>query len=642
MTTATRATVSAASPPPHHWLGEQDLYLFNEGSHVRMYDKFGAHPVPGGTHFTVWAPSAKYVSVVGAFNGWDRGANPLSMTGGSGVWEGFIPGDHVGQVYKYHVASRFNGYAADKTDPFAVHCEVSPKTASVVWKLDYQWNDADWMKGRKAKIAHDAPVSIYELHVGSWLRHATTHHSYNYRELAPKLAEHVKKLGFTHVELLPITEHPYYGSWGYQTTGYFAATSRYGNPQDLMYLIDTLHQHDIGVILDWVPSHFTTDEHGLAYFDGTHLYEHADPRQGYHPDWGSYIFNYGRHEVRSFLISSALFWLDKYHIDGLRVDAVASMLYLDYSRKPGEWIPNKYGGRENLEAIDFLRRFNTEVYGHFPDVQTFAEESTSYPMVSKPTYIGGLGFGYKWDMGWMHDTLKYVHRDPLHRKYHHNELTFRMLYAFQESFVMPLSHDEVVHGKGPLWDKMSGDEWQKYATLRALYAYLFAMSGKKLLFMGAELAQRQEWRHDGELDWHLLQFAPHAGVMQLVGDLNWLYRSEPALHELDTSPDGFEWVDADDADASVYTFLRKPKTGATRVLCVLNFTPVPRSGYRVGVPGPGYWREVLNTDAGCYWGGNVGNNGGVQAEAVPCHGRPYSVVLTVPPLAGLYLKGEVV
>jgi 1,4-alpha-glucan branching enzyme len=642
MTTATRAAVPPASPTPNAWLGEQDLYLFNEGSHVRMYDKFGAHPVPGGTHFTVWAPSAKYVSVVGAFNNWDRGANPLSMTGHSGVWEGFIPGDHVGQVYKYHVASRFHGYAADKTDPFAVHCEVSPKTASVVWKLDYQWNDADWMKTRKAKIAHDAPVSIYEMHVGSWMRHATTHHSYSYRELAPKLAEHVKKLGFTHVELLPITEHPYYGSWGYQTTGYFAATSRYGNPQDLMYLIDTLHQHDIGVILDWVPSHFTTDEHGLAYFDGTHLYEHADPRQGYHPDWGSYIFNYGRHEVRSFLISSALFWLDKYHIDGLRVDAVASMLYLDYSRKQGEWIPNKYGGRENLDAIDFLRRFNTEVYGHFPDVQTFAEESTSYPMVSKPTYIGGLGFGYKWDMGWMHDTLKYTLRNPLHRKWHHNELTFRMLYAFQESFVLPLSHDEVVHGKGPLWDKMSGDEWQKYATLRALYAYLFAMSGKKLLFMGAELAQRQEWRHDGQLDWHLLQFAPHAGMMQLVGDLNRLYRSEPALHELDTDPNGFEWVDADDADASVYTFLRKPKTGNSRVLCVLNFTPVPRSGYRVGVPGPGYWREVLNTDAGVYWGGNVGNNGGVQAEAVPCHGRPYSVVLTVPPLAGLYLKGEVV
>jgi len=627
---------------PTPWLGEQDLYLFNEGSHVRMYDKFGAHPVAGGTHFTVWAPSARYVSVVGNFNNWDRGAHPLTMVGNSGVWHTFIPGDHVGQVYKYHVASKFHGYAVDKTDPFAVMCEVSPKTAGVVWKLDYQWNDAEWMKTRKAKIAHDAPVSIYEMHVGSWMRHATTHHSYSYRELAPKLAEYIKKLGFTHVELLPITEHPYYASWGYQTTGYFAPTSRYGTPQDLMYLIDTLHQHDIGVILDWVPSHFTTDEHGLAYFDGTHLYEHADPRQGYHPDWGSYIFNYGRHEVRSFLISSALFWLDKYHIDGLRVDAVASMLYLDYSRKQGEWIANKYGGRENLEAIDFLRRFNTEVYGHFPDVQTFAEESTSYPMVSKPTYIGGLGFGYKWDMGWMHDTLKYMQRDPLHRKWHHNELTFRMLYAFHESFVMPLSHDEVVHGKGPLWDKMSGDEWQKYATLRALYAYMFAMNGKKLLFMGAEIAQRQEWRHDGELDWHQLQHAPHAGVMQVVSDLNHLYRAEPALHELDTDPNGFEWVDADDADASIYSFLRKPKTGNTRILCLLNFTPVPRSGYRVGVPGPGYWREVLNTDAAVYWGGNVGNNGGVQAEAVPCHGRSYSVVLTVPPLAGIYLKGEVV
>jgi len=624
------------------WLGAQDLYLFNEGSHVRMYDKFGSHLVEGGTRFTVWAPSARYVSVVGAFNNWDRGANPLAMTGGSGVWEGFIPGDHRGQVYKYHVASRVHGYSADKTDPFAFHCEVSPKTASVVWDLDYKWNDGEWMANRKQKIAHDAPVSIYELHVGSWMRHANTHNSYSYRELAPKLAEYIKKTGFTHVELLPITEHPYYGSWGYQATGYFAATSRYGTPQDLMFLIDTLHQHDIGVILDWVPSHFTTDEHGLGYFDGTHLYEHADPRQGYHPDWGSYIFNYGRHEVRSFLLSSALFWLDKYHIDGLRVDAVASMLYLDYSRKQGEWIPNKYGGRENLEAIDFLRRFNQEVYGHFPDVQTFAEESTSYPMVSRPTYLGGLGFGYKWDMGWMHDTLKYVQRNPLHRKYYHNELTFRMLYAFNESFVLPLSHDEVVHGKGPLWDKQSGDEWQKFAGLRVLYAYMFAMCGKKLLFMGGEIAQRQEWRHDGQLDWHVLQYEPHSGVMQLVSDLNRLYRTEPALHEIDTEPGGFEWVEANDSDSSVYGFVRRPKHGTDVILCVLNFTPVQRSGYRIGVPAPGYWKEILNTDAGVYWGGNVGNSGGVQAEAVPCHGKPYSVTLTVPPLAGVYLKGQAI
>jgi 1,4-alpha-glucan branching enzyme len=633
---------SQPAPPPLPWLGEQDLYLFNEGSHVRLYDKFGAHPVDGGTQFAVWAPAARYVAVVGNFNGWDRGAHPLRPTGHSGVWEGFIPGNHIGECYKYHIASQFHGYTVDKTDPFAVHCEVSPKTASVVWNLDYQWNDAEWMKTRKKKIAHDAPVSIYELHVGSWMRHAYTHHSYSYRELAPRLAEHVRKLGFTHVEFLPITEHPYYGSWGYQTTGYFSATSRYGTPQDLMFLIDTLHQNGIGVILDWVPSHFTTDEHGLAYFDGTHLYEHADPRQGYHPDWGSYIFNYGRHEVRSFLLSSALFWLDKYHIDGLRVDAVASMLYLDYSRKEGEWVPNQYGGRENLEAINFLRRFNAEVYGHFPDVATFAEESTSYPMVSKPTYIGGLGFGYKWDMGWMHDTLKYLQRDPLHRKYHHNELTFRMLYAFHENFVLPLSHDEVVHGKGPLWDKASGDEWQKFATLRALYAYMYGMCGKKLLFMGSEFAQRQEWRHDGQLDWYVLQYDPHRGVMQLVSDLNRLYRSEPALHELDTEPGGFEWIEANDSDASVYGFLRKPKSGNDRVLCVLNFTPVPRKGYRMGVPAPGYWREILNTDASVYWGGNIGNSGGVQAEAVPWHGRPYSVVLTIPPLAGVFLKGQVV
>jgi 1,4-alpha-glucan branching enzyme len=620
-------------------LGDQDLYLFNEGSHVRMYESFGAHLVPGGTRFAVWAPSARAVSVVGSFNGWDRQANPLSMTNGSGVWEGFIPGVHRGQVYKYHVASKFQGYAADKTDPFAFHCEVSPKTASVIWSLDYEWADADWMKVRKGKSAHNAPISIYELHLGSWMRHANSHHSLSYRELAPKLAEHIRKTGFTHVELLPITEHPYYGSWGYQATGYFAATSRYGTPQDLMFLIDQLHQNQIAVILDWVPSHFTTDEHGLGYFDGTHLYEHADPRQGYHPDWGSYIFNYGRHEVRSFLLSSALFWLDKYHIDGLRVDAVASMLYLDYSRKNGEWIPNQYGGRENLEAIDFLRRFNQEVYGHYPDVQTYAEESTSYPMVSRPTYLGGLGFGYKWDMGWMHDTLKYCLRNPLHRKYHHNELTFRMLYAFNESFVLPLSHDEVVHGKGPLWDKQAGDEWQKFAGLRVLYAFMFGMCGKKLLFMGAEIGQRQEWRHDGQLDWHLLSQDAHAGVLKLISDLNQLYRTEPALHECDTEPDGFEWIEANDSDSSVFSFVRKPKTAADRILCILNFTPVPRSGYRVGVPVAGYWTEILNTDSSVYWGSNVGNNGGVQAEAVPCHGQPYSLVVTVPPMAGVYLKG---
>jgi 1,4-alpha-glucan branching enzyme len=505
--------------------------------------------------------------------------------------------------------------------------------------MDYTWNDSEWMATRKKHSSQDAPISIYEMHLGSWMRHAN-HDSLSYREIAPRLVEHVRKLGFTHVEFLPLTEHPYYGSWGYQTTGFFAATSRYGTPQDLMFLIDTLHQNGIGVIMDWVPSHFATDEFGLGYFDGTHLYEHADPRQGYHPDWGSYVFNYGRHEVRSFLLSSALFWLEKYHVDGLRVDAVASMLYLDYSRKDGEWIPNKYGGKENIEAIEFLRRFNHEVYTHYPDVQTFAEESTSWPMVSRPGYIGGLGFGYKWDMGWMHDTLKYIQRDPLHRKYHHNELTFRMLYANNENFVLPLSHDEVVHGKGPLWDKLSGDEWQKFAGLRLLFAYMYGMAGKKLLFMGAELAQRHEWKHDGQLEWQELQYDSHRGVMQVLADLNRLYRDEPALHERDTEPGGFEWIDANDSDHSVYSFIRAPHVGRERVLVILNFTPIPRTPYRIGLPGPGYWHEVLNTDSSIYWGTNLGNRGGVQAEMVPHNGRPYSAQIVLPPLGAVFLKGE--
>ncbi len=640
----TKARTKSKSAPAE-WFTDDELHLFNEGSYVRMYEKFGCHPETrdgvDGAHFAVWAPGAESVSVIGTFNDWKPTADKLVPVGHSGIWAGFAEGATQGQCYKYQIRSHGGKHLAEKADPVGFHGEVSPKTASVVWPMEYTWNDADWMATRKAKSAQDAPISIYELHVGSWKRVPEEgFRSLSYREMAPQLAAYCVEMGFTHVEMLPITEHPYYASWGYQTTGFFAGTSRYGTPQDLMYLIDVLHQNGIGVIFDWVPSHFATDGHGLAYFDGTHLYEHSDPRQGYHPDWGSYIFNYGRHEVRSFLLSSALFWLDKYHADGLRVDAVASMLYLDYSRKQGEWIPNRYGGKENIEAIEFLRRFNHEVYTQYPDVQTYAEESTSWPMVSRPTYVGGLGFGFKWDMGWMHDTLRYCSLDPIFRKYEQNQLTFRMLYAFTENFCLPLSHDEVVHGKGPLWDKMAGDEWQKYAGLRALFGYMFGMTGKKLLFMGAEIAQRQEWRHDGHLDWHLLQWAPHKGMKQWVADLNRLYKTEPALHELDNRHEGFEWIDCHDSDASVLTFLRKAKTGEDFMVVICNFTPVVRDGYRIGLPGPGYWTEVLNSDAACYGGSNVGNNGGVHAEVMQYHGRPYSPPLTLPPMGVVFLTGH--
>jgi 1,4-alpha-glucan branching enzyme len=635
---------AAPVAPDKPWFGPQDQYLFNEGSHLRLYEKFGSHPatvggVPG-YHFAVWAPNADYVAVIGDFNGWDKGRHPLRPIGSSGVWGGFIPGARAGVCYKYHVAAP-GGFTAEKTDPFAFTCEIPPKHAAVTWDLSYQWGDADWMAARKRKSAQDAPVSIYEVHLGSWMRAADPpYHSLSYRDVAPKLAAYCADMGFTHVELLPITEHPFFASWGYQTTGYFAATSRYGTPQDLMYLIDTLHKHGVGVILDWVPSHFATDAWALANFDGSALYEHSDPRQGFHPDWGSFVFNYGRHEVRSFLLSSAMFWLDKYHIDGLRVDAVASMLYLDYSRKQGEWVPNRYGGKENVDAIDFLRRFNEEVYRHYPDVQTYAEESTSWGMVSRPTYVGGLGFGYKWDMGWMHDTLRYVAFDPVHRKFHQNDLTFRMLYAYHENFVLPLSHDEVVHGKGPLWDKCAGDEWQKYAGLRLLFAYQWAMTGKKLLFMGGEVAQRREWRVDESVDWHLLQWGPHKGVQSLVRDLNRLYAAEPALHERDNHPGGFDWVDCSDANNSIVSLVRRGN-GEDVILAVFNFTPVPRPGYRVGTPGPGFWTEVLNTDAGVYGGSNVGNNGGAYAEFTPMHGQKYSLSLNLPPLGAVFFKGKV-
>jgi 1,4-alpha-glucan branching enzyme len=624
-------------------LTDQDFYLFNEGSHYRIYEKLGAHPMTvdgeSGTCFGVWAPNAQEVSVVGDFNGWNGSAHKLVSRGASGIWEGFLPGIGKGTLYKFHIVSRNNGYVADKADPIATFYENPPRTASVVWDLNYEWNDAHWMAHRGAKQTLQAPVSIYEIHLGSWMRVPEDgNRSLTYREMAHKLAEYMLRMKFTHVELLPIMEHPFYGSWGYQTTGYFAPTSRYGTPQDFMYLVDHLHQNGIGVVLDWVPSHFPSDEHGLAYFDGTHLYEHADWRKGFHPDWNTYIFNYGRNEVRSFLMSSAMFWLEKYHIDGLRVDAVASMLYLDYSRKAGEWIPNQFGGRENLEAIDFLRRFNQEAYKEHPDIMTMAEESTSWPAVSRPTYVGGLGFGFKWDMGWMHDTLSYFSHAPIHRRFHHNELTFRALYGFTENFLLPLSHDEVVHGKGSLIGKMPGDEWQKFANLRLLFGYMYGQPGKKLLFMGGEFGQVREWGHDGSLEWHVLQYPVHSGTQKWVEELNRVYREQPGLHELDTDPAGFEWVDCNDSGASVLSFLRKGKSPEDTVLVVCNFTPVPREGYRVGVPTDGYWRELLNSDAREYGGSEVGNAGGVNAQRIRAHGRPYSLRLTLPPLAVLFLK----
>jgi 1,4-alpha-glucan branching enzyme len=623
-------------------LSDWDFHLFNEGTHNKLWQKLGSHIVPGGVVFAVWAPNAERVSVVGDFNGWSREANPLERRGESGIWEGFIAGVERGATYKYHIVSRVHGYRVDKADPMAVHHEVSPATASKVWDLDYEWQDADWMAGRKARMAYEAPITIYELHLGSWRRvsddEGATWRPMSYREIAQPLAEYVKKMNFTHIELMPLQEHPFYGSWGYQGTGYFAPTSRYGTPQDLKYLIDVLHQNDIGVLIDWVPSHFPTDEHGLAFFDGTHLYEHSDPRKGFHPDWGSLIFNYGRNEVRSFLLSSALYWLDEYHIDGLRVDAVASMLYLDYSRKHGEWIPNEHGGRENLEAISFLQRVNQDIYASHPDVQVIAEESTAWPLVSRPTYVGGLGFGMKWDMGWMHDTLRYFAKDPVYRKFHHNDLTFRMMYAFTENFVLPLSHDEVVHGKGSLMGKMPGDEWRRAANLRLLFAHMYANPGKKLLFMGGELGQYREWNHDASLDWHLLEQPTHAGIQRWVEDLNKAYRDIPAFHELDMAPEGFEWIDCCDTEGSVVSLLRRSQTNPDEILvAVMNFTPMPRYNYQVGMPLGGTWTEVLNSDAPVYGGSGQGNMGTVEAVPLPLHGRRWSVNLTLPPLGAVFL-----
>jgi len=625
---------------------DHDVYLFKEGNHFKLYDKLGSHIVTvdgrKGTLFAVWAPNAERVSVAGDFNNWNKTSHQLSVRGdGSGIWEGFIPGVGHGAVYKYYIVSRYNNYTVEKSDPFALHCEVPPKTASVVWDLSNTWNDREWMEKRQAFNSLDSPLSIYEVHPGSWRRvPEEDNRPLTYREMAHYLADYAKDMGFTHVEFLPVNEHPFYGSWGYQITGYFAPTSRYGTPQNFMYLVDHLHQNGIGVILDWVPSHFPGDEHGLVYFDGTHLYEHEDPRKGFHPDWNSYIFNYGRYEVLNFLISSAMFWLEKYHIDGLRVDAVASMLYLDYGRRDGEWIPNQYGGKENIEAIHFLKRFNEMVYENFPDVQTIAEESTAWPMVSRPSYVGGLGFGMKWNMGWMHDTLDYFSNDPVFRKYHHNQLTFSIWYAFSENFVLSLSHDEVVHGKGSLFGKMSGEEREKYANLRLLFGYMYAHPGKKLLFMGGEIAQWKEWNHEESLEWHVLQYPLHRGVHQWVKDLNHLYRAEPALYELDFSQEGFEWIDFHNWEQSIISFVRNGRDGSEPILVVCNFTPVPRHNYRIGVPTGGFWKEVLNSDAKEYEGNGYGNTGGCEASPVPAHGKYHSLSLTLPPLGILFFRHE--
>jgi 1,4-alpha-glucan branching enzyme len=621
-------------------LSEDDLHWFKEGRHFRMWEHFGSHVVEtgdgSGTVFGVWAPDAVDVHVIGDFNDWNGESHPLRPRGSSGLWEGLVPGIGTGMKYKYLIRGR-DGHAVAKADPLGRACEEPPATSSVIWEDAYAWGDGNWMLSRAEKNRLDSPISIYELHLGSWMRppHGGFH---SYREIAPLLADHVERTGFTHVELLPVMEHPFYGSWGYQVTGYFAPTARYGSPADLKYLVDQLHQRGIGVLFDWVPSHFPGDAHGLALFDGTHLYEHADARLGFHPDWHSWIFNYGRHEVRSFLVSSALYWLEEYHADGLRVDAVASMLYRDYSREEGEWLPNVHGGRENLEAMDMLRALNREVYVRQPDVQTVAEESTAWPMVSRPVETGGLGFGLKWDMGWMHDILRYMGKDPVHRSWHHSDLTFRHLYAFNENFVLPFSHDEVVHGKGSLWSKMAGDEWRKFANLRLLYGCMFAQPGKKLLFMGAELAQRSEWDHEGELEWDRITDARGQGVLRWVSDLNRLYREEPALHELDCESAGFEWIAPDDHVQNVISFLRRPRDGRRPILIICNFSAVPHEEYRVGVPYGGSWIERLNSDARIYGGSGRGNPGSVTAERQRFHGREWSVGLTLPSLASVFLQ----
>ncbi|WP_456322213.1 1,4-alpha-glucan branching protein GlgB [Hydrogenimonas sp.] len=623
---------------------DMDIYLFKEGTHVKLYDKLGSHPMRRegveGVYFAVWAPNASSVSVAGDFNGYDPLAHPLKIRGDeSGIWEGFIEEAEIGQTYKYHIVG-YDGRHFDKADPYAKYAEKPPRSASRIWSVDdYRWSDKEWMNRRKERNAHDKPISTYEVHLGSWRRKVEEgNRSLTYVEAAHELAEYLVQMNYTHVEIMPITEFPFEGSWGYQVTGYFAPTARYGTPQEFMLFVDTMHAHDIGVIMDWVPSHFVTDGHGLINFDGTCLYEHEDPRLGYHPEWKSAIFNYGRNEVRAFLISSAMYWLEKYHIDGIRVDAVASMLYLNYARKEGEWIPNKYGGNENLEAIAFLKQLNETVYGAFEDIFTIAEESTAYPMVTRPVYAGGLGFGFKWNMGWMHDTLKYFKLDPIHRQHHHHQITFSMWYAFDENFVLPLSHDEVVHMKGSLINKMPGDENQKFANLRAMFAYMIAHPGKKLLFMGGEFAQWREWNFEESLDWHLLENPRHKGVQKLVGDLNDLYRRERALHQYDEKHEGFEWIDDRDYQHNILAFIRKSDNPDETVLVVCNFADAVYEDYRIGVPYDGEWKEIFNSQSGQYEGWDITNRHSLKAERVECHGRDFSISLRLPPLGVIFLK----
>jgi 1,4-alpha-glucan branching enzyme len=621
-------------------VGELDLHLAGEGSHEELYCRLGAHATEvdgvAGAAFAVWAPNARSVSVAGDFNGWDGRLNPMRSLGSSGIWELFLPGVAPDSRYKFEIRTAAGGLRI-KADPFAFKTEVPPKNASVVARSGYEWQDAEWVERRRTTEIYREPLSIYEVHLGSWrLNTLQDNRPLTYLELADELAEYVVDMGFTHVELLPVMEHPYAPSWGYQCTGYFAPTARFGTPDDYRAFVDRLHRRGIGVILDWVPAHFPKDDWALARFDGTALYEHDDPKRGFHPDWGTLVFNFGRNEVRNFLVASALYWLREMHADGLRVDAVASMLYLDYSRKAGEWVPNRYGGNEDLEAIEFLRQLNTAVHAAEPGILMAAEESTAWPGVSRPVYSGGLGFGMKWNMGWMHDTLSYFQHEPVHRRYHHHELTFSLVYAWTENFILPLSHDEVVHGKGSLLDKMPGDPWQKRANLRALYAFMWAHHGKKLLFMGGELGQWREWRSDGSLDWHLLEQPEHSGIQSLVRDLNTHYRAEPALWEVDFEPDGFRWLEPNDSDANVLAFLRLSQDGKRSVACVCNLAPVPRYGYRVGLPKAGRWRELVNTDSELYGGSGVGNLGEVKTEAKPWNDQPFSVELTLPPLSVLW------